>query len=145
MDVSRRDIGFLLSTLMASQAAAQGASSPELPSKGYPFGSLQGKTNPETHNESWQVFRGETHDRFEVACHITRLAPGVMSHPPHKHTNEEVLFMHEGTVEITIAGNTTRLGPGSVAYIHSDEMHGTKNVGDTPAMYFILELDGQKT
>jgi quercetin dioxygenase-like cupin family protein len=128
--------------LFAAQAAAKGASDAGMPSKCYQFENLPKKTDPETHTEQWQVFHGQTHDGYKLACHITRLQPGHISHPPHQHVNEEILFMHEGTVEVTIAGVANRIGPGSVAYIHSNEMHGTRNVGDTPAQYFILELDG---
>ena len=149
VSLSRRDLSILLPALIAARTFAQsgsnqGGSNDVLPSKCYPFEELPVKTNPESHMESRQVFRGETHGGFEIACHITKLAPGHMPHPPHKHLNEEVLFIHEGTVEMTISGKSCRIGPGSVAYIHSNEMHGMRNIGDTPAEYFVLELDGQK-
>jgi mannose-6-phosphate isomerase-like protein (cupin superfamily) len=76
---------------------------------------------------------------------MTKLQPGTSPHPPHKHENEEIFFLREGTVELTVNGKTCRIGPGSVAYIASNEMHGAKNVGKVPAQYFILELDGQKS
>jgi quercetin dioxygenase-like cupin family protein len=135
----------LLPALIAAQASAQKNSASVLPSKCYNFSELPVKVNPETHSESRQVFRGETHGGFEVACHMTKLAAGAMPHPPHKHLNEEIFFMRSGTLEITVEGKTCHIGPGSVAFIHSNEMHGAKNVGDVPAEYFVLELDGQKT
>jgi quercetin dioxygenase-like cupin family protein len=144
MSLSRRDINILLPALIAAQAAAQKNSSSVLPSKCYEFSELPVKVNPETHGESRQVFRGETHGGFEIACHMTKLAPGAMPHPPHKHVNEEIFFLREGTLEITVEGKSCRIGPGSVAFIASNEMHGAKNVGDIPAQYFVLELDGQK-
>ena len=132
MSVSRRDIGFWLPALIAAQRAAAEKNAAPV------------KINPETHTESRQVLRGETHGGFEIACHMTKLAPGAMPHPPHKHVNEEMFFLREGTIEITVEGKTCRLTPGSVAFIASNELHGAKNVGDVPAQYFILELDGQK-
>jgi len=140
MSFSRRDINMLLPALLA----AQKASASVLPSKCYEFSELPVKTNPETNMESRQVFRGETHGGFEIACHMTKLAPGAMPHPPHKHVNEEMFFLRDGTIEITVEGKTCRLTPGSVAFIASNELHGAKNVGDVPAQYFVLELDGQK-
>jgi quercetin dioxygenase-like cupin family protein len=145
MSVSRRDIGFWLPALIAAQrAAAEKNAASILPSQCYRFSELPVKINPETHTESRQVLRGETHGGFEIACHMTKLAPGAMPHPPHKHVNEEMFFLREGTIEITVEGKTCRLTPGSVAFIASNELHGAKNVGDVPAQYFILELDGQK-
>jgi hypothetical protein len=100
MNLSRRDINLFLTALMSFSPSAQAEDGTMLPSKAYPFQTLAGKINPNTRNESWQVFRDETHDRFKVACHITRLAPGRASHPPHRHINEEVVFIHEGTIEL---------------------------------------------
>jgi quercetin dioxygenase-like cupin family protein len=144
MNFSRRDINGFFATFIAAQAAAQKNPDSVLPSKCYDFADLPVKTNPETHIESRQVFRGETHGGFEIACHMTKLPPGLSPHPPHKHLNEEIFFLREGTVEITVEGKASRIGPGSVAFIASNEMHGAKNVGDVPAQYFVLELDGQK-
>jgi quercetin dioxygenase-like cupin family protein len=138
MDLSRRDIAALLPALLAATTKSV------LPSQSYPYADLPVKTNPETHTESRQVFRGETHGGFEIACHMTKLQPGMAPHPPHKHLNEEIFFLREGTMELTVEGRANRIGPGSVFYIASNEMHGARNVGDVPAQYFILELDGQK-
>jgi quercetin dioxygenase-like cupin family protein len=51
-----------------------------------------------------------------------------------------MIFIREGTLEVTIVGKIQKLGPGSVAYVASNEEHGWKNVGDTPAHYFVLAL-----
>lgn len=138
MTISRRELPWLL----AAAEIMRGESASVLPSKVYPFQELTGKTNPDTHNESWPVFRGQTHDHFEIACHMTKLQPGMSPHPPHRHVHEEIFFMREGQLDVTIENATRRIGPGSVAYIHSNELHGVRNPGTEPAQYFVLELDG---
>ena len=35
----------------------------------------------------------------ELECHITTLNPGETPHPPHKHPDEELVIVKEGTVE----------------------------------------------
>ncbi len=135
----------MIPALMAATGAAQGSPADILPSKTYPFDDLAVKVNPQNHNESRQVFRGETHGGFEIACHMTKLQPGQMPHPPHRHLNEEIFFMRAGKLEVTVEGTASTLGPGSVAYIHSNELHGVRNSGAVPAEYFVLELDGPKT
>ena len=49
-------------------------------------------------------------------------------------------MIHEGTMEVTISGNTTKLGPGSSAFVASGEEHGWRNAGSTRALYFVLAL-----
>jgi quercetin dioxygenase-like cupin family protein len=41
-------------------------------------------------------------------------------------------------------GETTRLTPGSVVYVASNDLHGWKNPGQEPARYFVMALGGDK-
>lgn len=76
--------------------------------------------------------------RFE--CHITTLNPGKDSHPPHKHAQEEFIIIKEGTLDVHINGKITRVGPGSMFFFASNDMHNVHNVGDTPATYLVFNL-----
>lgn len=133
MNLSRRDLNLLLPLLAASAAKAQ---KPPQPSATWKFEDLpvKGKTRA--------VFTGTTHKGFEVELHQTELGAGEEPHPPHRHVNEEMIMIRQGTMEVTISGKVTRMGPGSVAYVASNELHGWKNVGDTRAQYFVLALRG---
>jgi quercetin dioxygenase-like cupin family protein len=73
-------------------------------------------------------------------CHITTLNPGKASHPPHRHNQEELIFMKEGTAEIHINGETQRAGPGSVFFYASNDLHNVTNVGDSRATYWVVNL-----
>ena len=72
--------------------------------------------------------------------HETELAPGGRPHPPHHHAHEEMVMVREGTIEVTIGGNSANLGAGSVAYVASNEEHGWRNVGAGRARYLVLAL-----
>lgn len=74
----------------------------------------------------------------ELECHITTLNAGQRSHAPHKHPDEELIVIKEGTVEVYYDGKTTRVGPGSVIFYSSNQMHGIANVGDGPATYHVF-------
>jgi quercetin dioxygenase-like cupin family protein len=137
MRVTRRELGLLLPALAAGPARTQEANK-VLPSKAWKFEDLPVRTNGQ--NRSRDVFKGQTHTGFPVDLHLTELAPGLAPHPPHKHVHEEILMLQAGTLDVTIEGTTTRIGPGSVVYVHSNEMHGWKNTGTNPAQYFVMAL-----
>jgi quercetin dioxygenase-like cupin family protein len=136
MTFSRRDLGRLLPALAATAAAAEDPK--VLPSRAWKYEDLPVKKNGV--NESRDVFKGVTHSNFPIDLHITKLAAGSAPHPPHKHLREEMVMLEMGNLDVTIEGKTTRLTPGSVAYVHSNEMHGWTNPGPGPAQYFVLAL-----
>jgi quercetin dioxygenase-like cupin family protein len=138
MTYSRRELSLMLAAFAVDDHKG------ELPAKCWTFESLPVKTNPTTHNQTRNVFDGHTHAGCQLDLHITTLAPGQMPHPPHRHVSEEILLIQEGTLDVTISGKTERLGPGGVAYVHSNELHGWKNVGDGPAQYFVLATGKEK-
>ena len=145
MDCSRREITGVLPMLAALAATRANGAMDTLPSRCYEFTSLPEKTNTETHNETRNVFDGLTHDGVHIDMHITTLMPGLMPHPEHHHEWEELMMLQTGTLEMTIQDKKTRLGPGSVIYVHSNEQHGLKNVGDSPAQYFVLAIGRPKS
>lgn len=135
MTYSRRDLSLLLPLLAAADAAAK---KPNLQSKVYPFESMPVEKNAS--NLSRRFFDGLSHTGFPVECHLTEIEPGKAPHPPHHHVHDEMVLVEEGTVEVTISGRGTKIGPGGMAYIASNDEHGWSNVGTTRARYFIITL-----
>ena len=86
------------------------------------------------------ILEGHTHTGDYLEVHETVLEPGAGPHPPHHHVGEEMFLVSSGTVEITINGKATRLGPGSAAFVASNEEHGLRNAGTGPAQYFVVTL-----
>jgi quercetin dioxygenase-like cupin family protein len=115
---------------------------PRLPSSVFKFEDLPVKQNGENFGRS--VFDGLNRSGVEIELHETALAPGLMSHPPHRHPHVEMVLLREGSVEVTIDGETTRLEPGGIAYFSSNCLHNAKNVGDKHAQYFVISLDKDK-
>jgi uncharacterized cupin superfamily protein len=135
MEYTRRNLATLLPLLTAVRAESEPS---ELPSKTFPFEQLPVKTSGE--NQTRAVLDGVTHSGCPIELHITNLPPGGAPHPPHHHVHEEMILVQEGTMEVTIEGKKTRLGPGSVAFVHSNEEHGWKNVGENRAQYYVLAI-----
>ena len=86
-----------------------------------------------------QVFQQKTATLDELELHVTVLEVGGSPHPPHKHPDEEVVIIKQGTVEVMVNGETKRVGPGSVIFQASNQLHGLKNVGDVPAIYHVIK------
>ena len=132
--VSRRSLSVLLPALAAAVSARSQKSSS--PSQTFRFEDLPVKSNGE--NRSRAVLDGHTHTGYHIDIHETELGIGMAPHPPHRHEHEEMVMVFAGQLEVTISGKSTRMGPGSVAYVASNEEHGWKNAGDTRASYFVM-------
>jgi quercetin dioxygenase-like cupin family protein len=93
---------------------------------------------PNAYGEVRSVVRAPTVTLDELEMHITTLKPGLSSHAPHTHPNEELLIVREGTLEALVAGELKRVGPGSIIFQASNQPHNVTNVGDVPATYHVV-------
>jgi len=155
MDQTRRSLLSLFPALCATAALsgekAQGQAKPKprtkakakevIPSFAYPLESLPVHGHE---NLSRPILNGLTHLNYPLEAHETTLQPGSMPHPPHHHLHEEMFLIREGTLEVTINGKSTRIDAGGAAYVASNSVHGIKNVGATPANYFVVAFGTDK-
>jgi len=141
MPLSRRELCSvfplaLLPTLFPVED--QSAPQSSLPSATYPFENLPVRT---ANNAQFRdVLKGKLATGESLEAHETTLPPGETPHPPHRHVHSEMWLIREGTVELAVSGTSYRLGPGSVGFVHSNDEHGIKNVGATPATYFVVAI-----
>lgn len=140
MSLSRREMCwfFPAALLPALIAEKQGEQQPSLPSTMYPFNQLPVHMSDTAAIRS--VLKGKLATGESLEVHETTLPPGGAPHPPHRHPHSEMWLIREGTVEITVNNTSARLGPGSVGFVRSNEEHGIKNVGETPATYFVVAI-----
>ena len=85
------------------------------------------------------VMQAPTPTLEELEIHITTLNAGQVSHEPHRHPAEELLIVKEGQVETLQNGKATRLGPGSIIFHSSNDLHNIRNVGSIPATYHVIQ------
>jgi XRE family transcriptional regulator, regulator of sulfur utilization len=142
--IRRRDVAV---ALIASLCTAGGfAVADELPFLGpavFERSSIAAKATAVGEVRSFFTMKTATLDQLEV--HETTLNPGKSPHPPHKHPNEEMLVIRQGTVEALVKGEWKRVGPGSIVFNASNQLHGLKNVGTEPAIYTVINFKTDKT
>jgi mannose-6-phosphate isomerase-like protein (cupin superfamily) len=143
MSLTRREMCLLLPAAILPGALSTKVSAADdnvLPSATYPFEKLAVHTGDNAHAEIRPVLKGKLATGETLEVHETTLQPGGMPHPPHHHEHSEMWLVREGTVELLINGQASRIGPGSVGFVHSNEEHGIRNVGTTPATYFVVAM-----
>jgi quercetin dioxygenase-like cupin family protein len=87
-----------------------------------------------------QVFDNPSIAMDKVEVHITTLAPGKESHPVHRHPWEEIIYVTAGQVDFNINGQVHHTGPGGYAFFASNDPHNARNVGTTPATYYVVNF-----
>jgi mannose-6-phosphate isomerase-like protein (cupin superfamily) len=132
MDLTRRSA--CLSLILLSRVSVRASQQSSLKSKTYRFEDLP--INKETGVTYRDILEGRTRTGDYLEAHETVLEPSATPHPPHRHVGEELFVISTGTLEVTISGKSTKLGPGSAFFVASNEEHSLRNVGTTPAQYF---------
>jgi len=135
--ITRRDIVIALIAINATLCVVVAHSeTPVMQSSVFDWNAISAK--PTAVGSVRQFFRSPTATLDELECHVTTLNPGAQSHPPHKHPNEELVIVREGTVEVLVNGEWKRVGPGSVIFNASNQLHAIRNVGTGPATYHVI-------
>ena len=79
-----------------------------------------------------------TLDRFH--CHVTTLNPGEDTGPLHRHPQEELVVVREGTLEVNIDGRRQTATGGSMIFFSANELENMRNIGSAPATYVVLQF-----
>jgi len=132
--VNRRTI---LQTLAAGLALAARGESAQIPDEvvlkekakfsAHPFGDLR-------------VYLDGTTDQLKgLSVGSLELKAGQSPHPPHTHSDEEIILVTDGHAEISIGNQITKAGPGSVMYVGSNHLHGIVNTSKAPMTFYYIK------
>jgi len=139
--ITRRDFAVAAVAVCATIAVvalADSAITPVMKSSVFEWDKLKVETN--AHGARRTVFDSRTATLDQLECHVTTLNPGQMPHAMHHHPEEELLILKEGTLEAVQNGVTNHVGPGAVIFQASNESHSLRNVGETPATYYVIKI-----
>jgi quercetin dioxygenase-like cupin family protein len=134
-------LGFSFATALpvsAATAQAEKRSNPMIGSTVFNWDDLKVRATP--NGERRDVANNPTATLSVFECHITTLNPGRSSHEPHRHAQEELILVKDGTVEVHINGKTQVAGPGSVFFYASNDAHAVRNIGESRATYWVINL-----
>jgi uncharacterized cupin superfamily protein len=138
--ITRRDLlvaAIAVCSTAAVVALAQNASKPVMHSRAIQWNDL--KVEMTKNGERRNVFDAPTANLSQFECHITTLNPGEAPHAGHRHMDEEMMIIREGTVEAVLNGETNRVGAGGIIFCASNEMHGLRNAGTNRATYYVFK------
>jgi len=138
--ITRRDLvvaGIAAFTAVAVMAVAQSATKPIMHSAVFNWANL--KATPTKTGERRSVFDAPTPTLSNLECHITTLNPGEAPHAPHRHADEELMIVKEGTLAAIQGDQTNVVEVGGIIFEASNELHGLRNIGTNRATYFVIK------
>ncbi len=99
--------------------------------------------------KSYPIFNGQTPNLTGLDCHYSVLRGAAMPHPPHQHSDEEIIVPILGEVYIirwaspeSTKENIERIGPGRIVYFASGQTHAMRAVGPGSSTYLIFRWSG---
>lgn len=143
MDISRRNaVAGLLALPGLLEAFAKADTQPVLGPTVFEWDEM--KPTKTATGEVRSLYKGPTATLDQLEMHVSTLNPGLASHPPHRHVNEELIILREGECETLSNGTWVKVGPGSVVFNASNSLHGFRNVGTVPAVYHVINWSPNK-
>ncbi|MBU2912380.1 MULTISPECIES: cupin domain-containing protein [Reichenbachiella] len=70
---------------------------------------------------------------------LSVVEPGMSTHAPHQHSEDEFFYVLEGTAEFFLDGETRIVGSHTSLYCPSQSMHGIKNAGTGLLKYLVIK------
>lgn len=138
--ITRRDFVVAAAAILTTatvMAIAQSATKPVMHSAVFHWAGL--KVTPTQFGERRSVFDAPTPTLSNFECHITTLNPGEAPHPPHRHADEEMMIVKEGTLAALQGDQTNIVEAGGIIFEASNELHGLRNVGTNRAAYYVIK------
>ena len=93
-------------------------------------------------SESWNVLRGRLPTGEQIALHVSMQPAGTPPNPVHRIDHSEIICLREGALDFQHDGTTEHATQGDVLLVAKGTVHGVRNVGTGPAVYFVIAVGG---
>lgn len=90
-------------------------------------------------------FNGPTEQLAALASGLVTLEPGAQPHPPHRHPEEEIMIVGEGTGEFSIDGVATQVKTGDMVFAEANVLHGVRNTSQARMTFYFIKMMGKRT
>jgi len=85
-------------------------------------------------------FNGPTVQLAALASGLVELEPGAEPHPPHRHPEEEIMIVGEGSGEFSINGVATQVRTGDMVFAEANVLHGVRNTGQMRMTFYFVKM-----
>jgi quercetin dioxygenase-like cupin family protein len=89
-------------------------------------------------------FNGPTEQMAAIAAGLVTLEPGAQPHPPHRHPEEEIMIVGDGTGEFFVNGVATPVKAGDMVFAEANVLHGVRNTGQTQMKFYFIKMMAKK-
>ncbi len=89
-------------------------------------------------------FNGPTEQLAALSSGLVTLEPGAQPHPPHRHVEEELMIVGEGSGEFYVNGTATQVKTGDMVFAESNVLHGVKNTGQVRMTFYFAKIMGKR-
>ncbi len=93
--------------------------------------------------KAYVQFNGPTAQLTALASGFVTLEPGAQPHPPHRHPEEEIMIVGEGTGEFFLDGVTSQVKTGDALFAEANVLHGVKNTSDARMTFYFIKMMGR--
>ena len=93
--------------------------------------------------KAYVQFNGPTAQLAALASGFVTLEMGAQPHQPHRHPEEEIMIVGEGTGEFFLEGVTTQVKTGDTIFADANVLHGVRNTGKTSMTFYFIKMMGK--
>jgi mannose-6-phosphate isomerase-like protein (cupin superfamily) len=102
------------------------------------YQSTKTEADPQTRRVFNTLFARPQSCDIDFSVAMERGDPGCWF-PSHAHDLEQIFFVIEGRMEITIDGETQVIGPREMVYVPRNAAHAGRNAGHGPLEYLVID------